>query len=79
LIARSGIIAFGTAVSGQPLQSGESSISVDQQIGLLACGAAPSRAQIQTHATSSHKEVIGSKQAMSFLSKTGAKNILFGS
>jgi len=68
-------MAFGTAVSGHPLQSDESSISVDAQIGLLACSAAPSRAQIETHATSSHTKLIGSKQAMSFLSKTRVKNI----
>jgi len=76
LIARSGIIALGTAVSGQPLQSDESSISVDEQIELLACSAAPSREQIETHATSSHTKLTGSKQAMSFLGKTRAKNIL---
>jgi hypothetical protein len=64
---RSGILAFGKEVSGQPLQSDASFISIGEETRLFECPSVLSRAQIETQATNSHMKLIGSSAAISLL------------
>lgn len=72
-IVRSGILDFGTAVTGQALHSDESLIS--EVVVRLFTHSVLSRAQIETHATNSQVKLIGSRAAINFLSGKQVINI----
>jgi hypothetical protein len=68
-IVRSGILALGKEVSGQPLQSDASFIAVGEETWLFECPSVLSRAQIETQATNIHIKLIGSSAAINLLSR----------
>ena len=65
---RSGIVALGREVSGQPSQSDMSLISKGAQTWVLAFSSALSLAQMQTQATNTQTILIGSSTAINLLS-----------
>ena len=67
-VVRSGNVAFGKEVSGQPLQSDSSSISIGELNWLRERPSELSRAQIERHATNTHIKHIGSNAASNLLS-----------
>lgn len=74
-IVRSGILAFGKEVSGQPLQSDASCISICEETRLFECPSILSRAQIEMQATNSHMKLIGSSAAINLLTGKHVINI----
>jgi hypothetical protein len=75
-IVRSGILAFGKEVSGQPLQSDASFISIGEETWPFECPSVLSRAQIETQAANSHMKLIGSTAAINLLSGKRVINIV---
>src|SRR6185295_5305738 len=67
-IVRSGIMAFGTGVNGQPWQSDASLISVGSVTELCPSPSVLSRTQIETQATNIQRKLSGSTVAINFLS-----------
>lgn len=66
-IVRSGILALGKEVSGHPLQSDASLISLDAETDSFEQPFALSRAQIETQAPNIHMKPIGSSAAINLL------------
>jgi hypothetical protein len=73
-IVSSGILAFGNAVSGQPMQSDKSIVSILE--GWSFTCSVLSRAQIETHATKAQMKLIGSRAAINLLSGERVINIV---
>ena len=63
LSVRSGVVAFGSEATGQPLQSEAASISIGET-RLFERPSALSRAHIETQATNSQMKLIGSSVAI---------------
>jgi len=72
-MVRSGVLAFVNDVTGQPVQSDASFISILERWS-FTCSVL-SRAQIETHATKTQMKLIGSRAAINLLSGERVINI----